>query len=62
MNSLIKSKVETPNGVGTVENIYTTELGFLMMKIKFNEKGVRYINYNLGLADKVLGSKEIKFI
>ena len=60
-NSILKRKVETSNGVGIIEDLYITELGFLMMKIKFENKGVRYVNYNLGQADALLNSKEIKF-
>lgn len=38
--------IETPKGVGKLDNIYVSELGFLMVKIAF-ENGT-YTGYNLG--------------
>jgi hypothetical protein len=38
--------IETPKGVGKLDNIYASELGFLMVKIAF-EDGT-YTGYNLG--------------
>jgi hypothetical protein len=38
--------IETPKGVGKLDNIYVSELGFLMVKIAF-EDGT-YTGYNLG--------------
>lgn len=60
--SLLKRSVKTPRGIGKVEDIYITELGFLMIKVKFKDEGIRFINYNLGQAENVLKSKEIQFI
>jgi len=38
--------IETPKGVGKLEKIYLSELGFLMLKLFF-ENGI-FITYNLG--------------
>jgi hypothetical protein len=39
-------KINTPDGVGELENVYVSELGFLMVKLCF--KGKTFITYNLG--------------
>lgn len=38
--------IETPKGVGKLHNIYVSELGFLMIKIAFDDD--TYTGYNLG--------------
>jgi hypothetical protein len=38
--------IETPKGVGGLDKIYLSELGFLMLKVYF-ENGT-FITYNLG--------------
>ena len=43
-------KINTPNGIGELENIYVSELGFLMVKIYF--KNGTFITYNLGKYDE----------
>jgi hypothetical protein len=51
--------VDTPKGLGELDRIYISELGFLMIKIKL-ENGC-YIGYNLGEYDPTdnIFSKEI---
>lgn len=41
--------VKTPKGIGELDNIYISELGFLMVKIYF-ENGM-FTTYNLGEYD-----------
>ena len=41
-----KVLLETPKGVGELENLYVSELGFLMLRIYF-QNGT-YTTYNLG--------------
>ena len=43
-------KINTPNGIGELENVYVSELGFLMVKIYF--KNGTFITYNLGKYDE----------
>lgn len=38
--------IETPKGVGKLEKIYLSELGYLMLKLSF-ENGT-FMTYNLG--------------
>jgi len=42
-------KVNTPRGVGEIENVYVSELGFLMIRVYY-ENGT-YTSYNLGKHD-----------
>lgn len=41
-----KVLLETPKGIGELENLYVSELGFLMLRIYF-QNGT-YTTYNLG--------------
>ena len=41
-----KVLLETPKGIGELENLYISELGFLMLRVYF-QNGT-YITYNLG--------------
>lgn len=41
--------IETPKGLGYIDNIYVSELGFLMLKIKFDDG--TFTGYNLGQHD-----------
>jgi hypothetical protein len=43
-------KINTPNGIGELENVYVSELGFLMVKIYF--KNGTFTTYNLGKYDE----------
>ena len=38
--------IQTPKGLGVIDKIYVSELGFLMLKLSF-ENGT-FITYNLG--------------
>ena len=42
--------IETPKGVGKLHNIYVSELGYLMVKIEFDNG--TYTGYNLGKHDQ----------
>jgi hypothetical protein len=44
-------KIETPKGLGEIEKLYVSELGYLMLKVYF-ENGT-FITYNLGKHDKM---------
>jgi hypothetical protein len=45
-----KVKILTPKGIGVVENVYVSDLGFLMLRID-NLDGT-YTTYNLGKHDE----------
>jgi hypothetical protein len=44
-----KVKILTPKGTGEVENVYISDLGFLMLRI--NNLDGTYTTYNLGKHD-----------
>jgi hypothetical protein len=48
--------VETPEGTGILQNIYVTELGYVMGKVYFPSKGL-WINYTLSNINDVLKLK-----
>ena len=54
--------IKTPKGIGKMEKIYITDLGFLMVKVKFEVPGLHFTTYNLGKAEKVLNTGEIEII
>jgi hypothetical protein len=61
--SLIKRTVKTPSGNGKVEDIYITELGYVMIKVKLKESsGVKFVNYNIGVLEKLAQSDQIEFL
>ncbi len=45
-----KVNIITPKGIGSIENMYVTELGFLMIRVYISED-TRWISYNLGKHD-----------
>lgn len=45
-----KIKISTPRGVGQIEDMYVTELNFLMIRVYIVEES-RWISYNLGKHD-----------
>ena len=45
-----KVKILTPKGTGEVENVYISDLGFLMLRI--NNLDGTYTTYNLGKHDE----------
>ncbi len=38
MKDLIQNEIETPEGSGTIEQIYLTELGYVMMRVYLKKK------------------------
>lgn len=43
-------EINTPNGLGTIDKTWISELGFLMVKVYFKDRK-RWISYNLGTHD-----------
>ena len=41
--------ISTPKGVGQIENLYVSELGFLMVRVYFDNG--TYTTYNMGKHD-----------
>ena len=56
-------KISTPKGVGEIEKIYVSELGFLMMRVYYDNG--TYVSYNLGKHDvneNVFTNKLIEYV
>ncbi|MEK6828921.1 MAG: hypothetical protein AABY15_02260 [Nanoarchaeota archaeon] len=45
-----KAKIETPSGEGVLEKIWVSELGYLMVKVYYEDRKI-WINHNLGIHD-----------
>lgn len=59
---LFKKTVQTPHGAGKVENVYITELGYVMLKVKVKKDGhLKYINYNIGVLQKTENTDDVFF-
>ena len=43
---MVGLKINTPNGMGELEKIYLSELGYLIVKVKNDDK--TFTSYNLG--------------
>lgn len=47
---MTKIKINTPNGIGEVESVFESDLGFMMVRVYYpNNK--RYVTYNMGKYD-----------
>lgn len=54
--------IQTPKGIGEINKIYISELGFLMLKISFNNG--TFITYNLGkhnIEDNIFTDKIMQY-
>jgi hypothetical protein len=59
---MVKPTIQTPKGKGQIDSLYISELGFLMLKVYF-ENGT-YTTYNLGKHnpdDNMLTDKIMKY-
>ena len=45
---MVGLRINTPNGEGELEKIYLSDLGYLMVKVKNDDK--TFTSYNLGKA------------
>ncbi len=59
MKNIINSEVETPEGKATIQELYVTELGYLMVKL-FYKKSNNYRNYKIGSIEDLMLGKDIK--
>lgn len=59
MKNIINSEVDTPDGTATIQEIYVTELGYIMVKL-FYKKSSFYKNYRIGNIESLLSSENIK--
>jgi hypothetical protein len=59
LKNLIETEVDTPDGVGLLEQIYITELGYVMARIFYSKKGI-WINKKISSLDNLLENTGIK--
>lgn len=59
MKNSIPFDVTTQNGEGILEQLYLTELGYVMAKIYFPERGI-WINYNIQNIWDLLENSDIE--
>lgn len=44
---MTKIKINTPNGIGEIESVFESDLGFMMVRVYYpNDK--RYVTFNIG--------------
>lgn len=61
MKNIVNSEVETPKGKATLKEIYVTELGYIMAKMYYPNRGV-FINYHIGKLNELLESSGFKLL
>jgi hypothetical protein len=59
LKDLIQTEVDTPDGVGLLEQIYVTELGHVMARIYYRKKGI-WINKKITSLDSFLEGSGLK--
>ncbi len=59
MKDLIQTEIDTPDGVGILEQIYITELGHVMARIYYRKKGV-WINIKISSLENLLEGTGLK--
>ena len=55
---MVGLKVKTQKGIGELENIYVSELGYLMIKIQNEDKS--FTTYNLGKKENSFTLEDFK--
>lgn len=50
MNDKTGVTIKTPDGLGIIEGMWISELGFLMLRVYIIDEN-RWISYNLGIHD-----------
>ena len=59
MKDLIQTEIDTPDGVGILEQIYITELGHVMARIYYRKKGI-WINRKITSLESFLEGSGLK--
>jgi hypothetical protein len=59
LKDLIQTEIDTPDGVGILEQIYITELGHVMVRIYYRKKGV-WINIKISSLENLLEGTGLK--
>jgi hypothetical protein len=53
LKDLVQNEIETPDGVAILEQIYVTELGYIMMRLYYRDRKV-WINKQVSTLDELL--------
>ena len=53
MKDLVQNEIETPDGVAILEQIYVTELGYIMVRLYYRDRKV-WINKQVSTLDELL--------
>ena len=56
----MKHLIDTPKGKGTLEEIYVSELGFVMVKV-FYPSDKTYTTYNINTLENFLEGTQLSF-
>lgn len=59
MKELIQTEIDTPEGVGLLEQIYITELGHIMIRIYYKKRGI-WINKRITSLENLLEGTGLK--
>ena len=59
LKKLVNSEVDTPNGEATLNDVYVTELGYIMAKIWYTKKEC-WINHKIGDLKTLLNEVDVK--
>lgn len=61
MKNIVNSDVDTPDGVATLQEIYVTELGYIMAKLFYKKKKI-FINHKIGDIKNLLKSENLDLL
>ena len=53
MKDLVQNEIETPDGVAILEQIYVTELGYIMVRLYYRDRKV-WINRQVSTLNELL--------
>jgi hypothetical protein len=53
LKDLVQNEIETPDGVAILEQIYVTELGYIMVRLYYRDRKV-WINKQVSTLDELL--------
>ena len=58
-------KVNTPNGIGIIEDILVTSLGYVQLRVRFESEEddcATYMKYTVGSFDKLLENTQLNLV
>lgn len=61
MKNIVNSEVDTPDGKATLQEIYVTELGYIMAKLFYKKRNI-YINHKIGELSSLLKNENLNLL